>query len=115
MKRILCYTVVLIGATGLCVGCTTTQDGAVAGGLIGAGLGAIIGNQSGHAGEGALIGAGAGAGIGAIVGNEVGHSRHQRVYNDSRPAPPRQRGHYENRIVTTPSGEKYEERVWIPG
>ncbi len=23
-------------------------------------------------------------------------------------------GHYENRIVRTPSGEGYEERVWVP-
>jgi uncharacterized protein YcfJ len=46
-----------------------TQRGAVYGGLLGAGAGAIIGNQSGRAGEGALIGAGAGAAGGALLGN----------------------------------------------
>lgn len=43
--------------------------GAATGALIGAGAGAIIGNQSGRAGEGALIGAGSGALIGGAYGN----------------------------------------------
>lgn len=114
MKRVLCFSLVLGLSATLGVGCTTTQDGAVAGSLIGAGLGAIVGNQSGHAGEGALIGAGTGAAIGAAVGHEVGHSRPHRVYNAPRQAPARSGGHYENRIVTTATGEKYEERVWVP-
>lgn len=46
-----------------------TNRGAAAGALIGAGAGAIIGNQSGNAGEGALIGAGSGALIGGAFGN----------------------------------------------
>lgn len=58
-------------------GCQTTpygdnqnaKTGAVMGGLIGAGAGAIIGNQSGRAGEGALIGAGAGALGGGVLGS----------------------------------------------
>jgi len=24
------------------------------------------------------------------------------------------KGHYENRLVVTPSGDMYEERVWVP-
>ena len=46
-----------------------TQKGAVAGGLLGAGAGAIIGHQSGHTAEGALIGAAAGGTAGAVYGN----------------------------------------------
>lgn len=54
-------------------GCNTTptQDGAIAGGALGAGAGAIIGHQSGKAGEGALIGAGVGAVGGALIGDQV--------------------------------------------
>ena len=55
-----------------------TQKGAVAGGLLGAGAGAIIGHQSGHAGEGALIGAAAGGTAGAVYGN----SRDQQQYGN---------------------------------
>jgi len=38
------------------------------GALLGAGAGAIIGNQSGHAGTGALIGGASGAAIGGMYG-----------------------------------------------
>lgn len=109
-------------------GCTTTQsyDGAVLGGLLGAGAGAIIGNQSGDAGEGALIG----AGLGAITGALIGESSAQNSYNttttvyrevpvtrrvvvrETRPVR-RQAGHYEMRLVRTASGETYEETVWV--
>jgi len=101
-------------------GCNTTpaQDGAVLGGALGAGLGAIIGHQSGHQGEGALIGAGAGALTGALIGDSVDKAQRQPAYHQQ-PAPQPQpqgrvqRGHYETRIVETPSGETYEERVWV--
>ena len=53
-----------------------TQRGAVTGGLLGAGAGAIIGHQSGHTAEGALIGAAAGGTAGALIGN----SRDQEQY-----------------------------------
>lgn len=49
------------------MGCQTAGGSAATGGAIGAGLGAVIGNQSGHAGEGALIGLAAGALTGLIV------------------------------------------------
>jgi uncharacterized protein YcfJ len=53
------------------VGCeTNAQNDALLGGAIGAGAGAIIGHQSGHATEGALIGGAVGGGTGYIVGNE---------------------------------------------
>lgn len=61
-------------------GCATSKDaggGASSaaktgglGALAGAGLGAIIGHQSGHTGEGAAIGAAAGGAGGYILGNE---------------------------------------------
>jgi len=52
-------------------GCTTTEKGATYGGLLGAGAGAIIGNQSDHALGGAAIGGLAGAAAGALIGNTM--------------------------------------------
>ena len=49
--------------------------------LAGAGLGAIIGHQSGHTAEGAAIGAGAGAVGGYIVGNEKDKAAMQSQLN----------------------------------
>lgn len=113
---------ILLGISMLAVllsvaGCTTTPagEGAVLGGALGAGAGAIIGNQSGHAGEGALIGAGIGALSGALIGNAVGDpppKPQPRVVTQPAPAPV-VTGHYENRMVMLPSGEVYEERVWV--
>ena len=56
---------------GLLSGCTTVQKGAAVGAAGGAGLGAIIGHQSGETGKGALIGAGAGALVGALAGDAI--------------------------------------------
>ena len=50
-----------------------TGTGALTGGAIGAGTGALIGSTRGHAGEGALIG----AAIGLLTGGLVGHSMDQ--------------------------------------
>ena len=47
-----------------------TNQGAVLGGLLGAGAGAILGNQTDHAGAGTAIG----AGLGALGGGLIGHS-----------------------------------------
>jgi hypothetical protein len=73
MKTILTPLCALVAALSFsnCSGPTgpDTQRGAVAGAIIGAGAGAIIGNQSGRAGEGALIGAAAGGLGGAAIGN----------------------------------------------
>lgn len=100
-------------------GCATASkgEGAALGGLLGAGLGAIVGNQSGHQGEGALIGAAAGAITGTAIAS--GNERAGARYTEKRSRPshtPRTvtvRGHYEHRIVRAPSGETYEERVWV--
>ena len=113
----------LLAGSLFAAGCNTTptQDGAVLGGALGAGLGAIVGHQSGHQGEGALIGAAAGALTGAIVGDQVDEARN-RTYPQNQHTHPQptaqpartQQGHYDIRIVRTPSGETYEERVWVP-
>ena len=51
-------------------GCeTNAQNDALLGGAIGAGAGAIIGHQSGHAAGGALIGGAVGGGTGYLIGN----------------------------------------------
>ena len=65
-----------IGALTLLVGCQTTptQQGALMGGALGAGAGAIIGNQVHHsAGTGALIGGLGGAAAGALIGEQTGN------------------------------------------
>jgi len=55
------------------LGCTqpgeTTTVAATTGGVMGAGLGAIIGSQTGSAGAGLALGAVAGSGAGALIGN----------------------------------------------
>jgi len=64
--------VVALIALLLVSGCTATQKGIGAGTLLGGGAGAVIGHQSGHAGEGAVIGAVGGAVAGGLIGHEVG-------------------------------------------
>lgn len=59
-------------------GCqNNTQKGAAVGGIGGAALGAVIGNQSGHAGEGALVGALAGGALGGLIGNSEDEAEKQ--------------------------------------
>jgi hypothetical protein len=61
----------------LMAGCASpyaTDQGALAGGVGGAGLGALIGQASGHPIAGALIGAGAGTVTGAAIGAGVDNS-----------------------------------------
>lgn len=121
-KKILALALGGLMLLALTAGCNTTpaQDGAVFGSLLGAGAGAIIGNQSNRTGEGALIGAGAGALAGALIGDQVDESRanvrpkaaaRNPQYGANEPVV---HGRYETRIVRTPSGETYEERVWVP-
>jgi len=130
-KVALTFTALLL--TILLVGCTTTQQGAVAGGALGAGTGAIIGHQSGHGGEGALIG----AGVGAIAGGLIGHGidrknppshNHEHEYDsgadnnggdyyegeydaEGRKWVPE---HEETRVYTAPDGSRYEKKIVVP-
>jgi uncharacterized protein YcfJ len=76
MKTIRCAGVALLGALAAC-GCSSlnnTENGALAGGAIGAGTGALIGHATGHTGAGALIGAGVGALSGGLIGHAVDDS-----------------------------------------
>ena len=74
-KTYLLFPPALLMALGL-LGCQNpshTEQGAVVGGAVGAGTGAIIGHAMGNTGAGALIGAGAGA----LAGAAIGHSADQ--------------------------------------
>lgn len=108
-----------------CVGTgPNTQQGAVAGGAIGALAGAIIGNNSGsgNAGSGALIGAAVGALAGGTMGNAVDHERGtlygsydqayaSRIETVSAPPPMPAPPQVQEVVVTAPSPEA----VWVPG
>ena len=108
----------------LCAGCVdsgpNTQQGAVAGGALGAIAGAIIGNNSGHGNgaQGALIGAAVGALAGGTLGNQADHER-GTVYGQEKsaqnptvieqpPAPP-------PRPSEVISPQPAPEAVWIQG
>ena len=64
----------LVGAVALS-GCsrpmTTTEQGAIFGGAVGAGIGAVVGERSGHTARGAIIGAAIGGAAGAIIGAQM--------------------------------------------
>jgi hypothetical protein len=68
LRPVLWLLFVLAGG---CASPYATDQGALAGGVGGAGLGALIGQASGHPIAGALIGAGAGTVTGAAVGAGV--------------------------------------------
>lgn len=71
MKRLIgtFSLVVLLG--GCAAPLTTREKGALTGGALGAGAGAIIGNQIGHQGSGAAIGGALGALGGGLVGDQL--------------------------------------------
>ncbi len=121
MKKTMVLTGMVVALAFIVSGCQTTpvQDGALIGGALGSGAGAIIGHQSGYGGEGALIGAGAGALTGALIGDQVGEHRRKyhaqpQYYSAPSRGPQVEHGRYVTRMVRTDSGETYEERVWVP-
>lgn len=79
------YITILLASASL-ISCTNgpnARTGTVVGGLGGAAVGGIIGNQSGRGLEGALIG----GGLGALGGNVIGGSqdeRNRQYYNNDR-------------------------------
>ena len=76
MKRMYVSVGILLPVL-LTTGCSSlsnTEGGALAGGALGAGTGALIGKATGHTGAGALIGAGVGAVSGGLVGNAIDKS-----------------------------------------
>ncbi len=83
---------VTVVAVGLIAGCSeplsTREKGALIGGGIGAGTGAIVGNAVGHTGAGALIGAGVGVVSGAVIGDAVQSREKQAAAMPPPVAPP---------------------------
>jgi hypothetical protein len=109
---------ILVVIAGVSLGCSW-QESAVVGSALGAGAGAIIGHQTGHAGEGAAIGAGFGAVTGGLIGKGIEDTR-RGPYACAAPVPPRHAhvvcyshtkrvnalvGHREREI---------REKVWVP-
>jgi len=139
MKHKTALTAIALLLAAVVMGCTTTQQGTVLGGGIGAGTGAIIGHQSGDAGEGALIGGAIGAITGAIVGHEIDKNRQparQPTYYEEYGGQHEQKDYYggdyyegdyspegrkwvpeheEIRVYTAPDGSRYEKRILVPG
>jgi uncharacterized protein YcfJ len=70
MVTVVCVSV-LVSAAGCQSSPNRAGEGALIGGLIGAGTGAIIGHQSGERDKGALIGGVTGALAGTLVGSQV--------------------------------------------
>jgi outer membrane lipoprotein SlyB len=73
MARRIAYLLLLTPALAT-VGCHSpyrSDQGALLGGLGGAGVGAIVGNQVGHTGAGAVIGGLTGALAGSVVGDQL--------------------------------------------
>jgi outer membrane protein with glycine zipper len=85
----------------------SAQSGSVIGGLGGAAVGGIIGNQSGRGLEGAAIG----AGLGALAGNAIGNSQDQRRWNNG--YGPYNNGPYYNRPYS--NGPYYNRPYYNPG
>ena len=74
-----------------CASGPNAQTGSVLGALAGAGIGGIVGAQSGRGLEGAAIG----GALGAVGGNALGNARDQQ--NGGYGRPPQQQGYYDNR------------------
>jgi hypothetical protein len=88
-------TAALVLSAGALGGCYShAASGAVGGGLLGAGAGALIGHAAGDSGAGALIGAGAGAALGGLLGNALDaehahYGAHYGAHYRYAPPPPR--------------------------
>ncbi len=79
MKWIITLPALLALAAG-CEHMNNTEKGAVVGGAGGAGLGAIIGHQTGNRDLGALIGGGAGALMGGAMGKAKDNAEERDMY-----------------------------------
>jgi uncharacterized protein YcfJ len=107
---------IAVGLAAMAAGCHTTpvQDGAVVGGALGAATGAVIGHQQGKQGEGALIGAATGALLGALAGDQVAEPAPRTASGRGAHEPASATGHHETRVYRSPTGERYEKKVWVP-
>lgn len=72
MKKVIAFFLL----AGVLAGCTTTQKSTGIGAAAGAGLGAIIGHQSGNRGKGALIG----GAVGALGGYAAGKHMEEKKF-----------------------------------
>ena len=74
MKKHLIITIITGAALMMssCAGTTNTERKTKEGVLVGAGLGAVLGQVIGGSTEGTLVGAGLGAAIGGVAGNQIG-------------------------------------------
>ena len=79
LKRVVAVGALCVMATG-CQNMNNTEKGAVIGGASGAGLGAIIGHQTGNRDLGALIGGGAGALMGGAMGKAKDNAEERDMY-----------------------------------
>jgi uncharacterized protein YcfJ len=70
MRKVFVVVLLVISLMSVC-GCTTTEKAASIGAATGAGVGAIIGHQSGCTAEGAAIGAIAGILTGGFIGKQM--------------------------------------------
>jgi hypothetical protein len=81
-----------LGLAILIAGCSTPlstrEKGALAGGAVGAGAGAVIGSTTEHTGTGALIGAGVGAVSGALIGDAMQANEQRQAAPARLPAAP---------------------------
>ncbi len=86
-KQLVTVSVAVVVSVGLVFvgGCESDAGkGAGIGGLAGAGVGAIIGHQSGNTAGGALIGGAVGAGGGYMIGNERDKKKTEAEMNNLR-------------------------------
>jgi hypothetical protein len=80
--------VVLVVVSGCSTPLSTREKGAITGGAVGAGTGAVIGSASGNAGTGALIGAGVGVVAGALIGDAMQADEQRQATAPPPPPPP---------------------------
>lgn len=66
------------------VGMSKTTQGAIAGTAVGAGLGAVVGDQVHHTGTGTAVGAGFGALTGGLIGAAMDDNEKNSNYDDER-------------------------------
>ncbi|MFG0329503.1 MAG: glycine zipper domain-containing protein [Phycisphaerales bacterium] len=78
MRKALQGLMVVVAGTGLLVGSVGCESDAAAGGLIGAGIGALAGQAIGGNTEATVIGTAVGAGAGYVVGNESDKKKMRR-------------------------------------
>jgi len=117
MKRLISIVSLAVLLGGCAAPLTAREKGVLAGGALGAGAGAIIGNQVGHQGKGALIGGALGALGGGLVGDQMeGQDQRQRTHEEeiaeNRRELDRQRRDLDNlrRDRSGPSDRDYEDR-----